>query len=122
MGGADLHTNNSKIDGLQDKIDNIQCKNKINEESNLRKFESIREEIASVKDSVTNKIVSQFKPSVDAMREEIQANVNTEINSMKNELREGMGSDLRRLIKDQLILIKIQEDEEADQDKDEARK
>ena len=43
------------------------------------------------------------------MKEELQANVQSEMNSFKNDIKESMGPDLRNLIKEELALQKLQE-------------
>merc|ERR1711954_451283 len=114
----DLKQSNSKLDGLQNKIDALESENKARDEINLRKFKAINEDIAKIEDSVTTKIVSQFEPSIQAMKTDIQSQVQSEIGNLKKDVKEGMHDDIRILIREELAL---QRREAASDDETEVR-
>merc|ERR1711954_490181 len=114
----DLKQTNSKLYGLQNKIDSLESENKTRDEINLRKFEAINEDIAKIEDSVTTKIVSQFEPAIQAMKTDIQSQFQSEIGNLKKDVKEGMHEDIRILIREELA---IQRREVASEDETEVR-
>merc|ERR1711954_527676 len=94
---TDVKANNSKIDGLTDKVNNLENKHKNIEESNENQFKELREEIVNVEEKVTTKLMSEITPSLESMR---------------NELQTAASQDLRRIVQEEVELMRLREAKE----------
>merc|ERR1712081_92997 len=94
---ADVKSNNTKIDGLANKVEDLESKNKVIEENNEKQFKDIREEIANVEEKVTSKLMSEITPSLEGMRQELKA---------------AASQDLRRLVQEEVELLRLKEAKE----------
>merc|ERR1711954_495437 len=86
--------NNSKIDGLTDKVNDLEARNKKIKEKNENQMKEIREEIENVEEKVTTKLMSEITPSLQHMR---------------NELQTAASQDLRRLVQEEVELMRLRE-------------
>merc|ERR1712081_133038 len=91
---TDVKTNNSKIDGLTDKVNDLEIKHKNIEEKNENQFKELCEEIANVEEKVTTKLMSEITPSLESMR---------------NELQTAASQDLRRIVQEEVELMRVRE-------------
>merc|ERR1711954_277770 len=98
---SDVKTNNTKIDGLTQKVEDLETKNKITDEKNENKFKEIREEIANVEANVTTKLMSEITPSLEKMKTEIQTASN---------------QDLRRIVQEEVELMRLREAKQNERD------
>merc|ERR1712112_578795 len=96
--------NNHKIDDLTSKVDNLETKQKETEEQITNALKEMKNDIANVEKNVTSKLMKEIEPSLGAMRNEIQDNVN---------------ANMRRLIQEEMVFQKIAEAKER---KDESKK
>merc|ERR1711954_298886 len=99
----DVKDNNQKIDDLTSKVENIETKSKGNEEATNEKFKLMQNEINKVEESVTTKLLKEIEPS---------------LNSMKDEMKNSMCTDIRRIVQEELNLKEMKE-KSADQAKTE---
>merc|ERR1711954_336979 len=91
---SDVKGNNSKIDGLTNKVKYLEVRNKKIEEKNENAMKEIREEIENVEEKVTNKLMSEIKPSLEHMRKELQT---------------AASQDIRRLVQEEVELQRMRE-------------
>merc|ERR1711954_564214 len=95
---TDVKGNNNKIDDLTSKVENLETKNKENEESTNEKFKQIKNDISKVEDNVTSKFLKEIEPS---------------LNAMKADMTDSMGIDIRRIVQEELNLREMKEKSEA---------
>merc|ERR1711954_126761 len=74
--------------------DSLENRSKEIEEKNAQTFTNLKEDIAQVETCVTNKLLKEIEPSLNLMKEEIQTSV---------------GSDIRRLVQEEMALQKMKE-------------
>merc|ERR1712082_235238 len=104
---TDVKSNNSKIDSLTTKVEDLETKNKNIEEKTENSLKEIRQEIVQVEENVTTKLMAQIKPSLEGM---------------KNEVQNAACQDLRRLVQEEVELMRRREakekavEEEASED------
>merc|ERR1712081_16530 len=91
---TDVKANNSKIDGLTDKVNDLENKHTNIEEKNENQFKELREEIVNVEEKVTTKLMSEIMPSLESMR---------------NELQTAASQDLRRIVQEEVELMRVRE-------------
>merc|ERR1711954_611402 len=94
---TDVKTNNTKIDRLTDKVNDLETKHKNTEERNENQFKEIRAEIANVEEKVTSKLMSEITPSLESMRTELQTSAS---------------QDLRRIVQEEVELMRLREAKE----------
>merc|ERR1712081_15918 len=94
---TDVKANNSKIDGLTDKVNDLENKHKHIEEKNENQFKELREEISNVEEKVTTKLMSEITPSLEGMRKELQTSAS---------------QDLRRIVQEEVELMRLREAKE----------
>merc|ERR1712081_57256 len=102
----DVKGNNLKIDDLSEKVENMEAKQKAMDEKNEKTFREIKDDIGKVEVRVTNKIMAEIEPSLGVMKDEIQNSI---------------GTDLRRLVQEEVTLQGLKdakEREEAGSDND----
>merc|ERR1711954_9654 len=95
---TDVKGNNSKIDDLTSKVENLETKNKENEESTKEKIKLIKNDINKVEENVTSKLLKEIEPSLNAMRAD---------------MKDSMGTDIRRIVQEELSLREMKEKSEA---------
>merc|ERR1711954_480403 len=88
---SDQKSNNSKIDDLSAKVLHLENKSNDTDLKNQNAIEELKGQMSAIEDSVTTKLLSEIKPSLNGMRDEIQKSV---------------GLDLRRLVKEEMTLQK----------------
>merc|ERR1711954_469816 len=116
---TDLKTNNSKIDGLQSKIDKIESEAKSKDSLNQKKFEEIKGELTSLEASVTQKIVCKIQPTISLLKDDLQENIQNEMTNMKNEIQPSISNlknELQANLADQMKATR-EEHREADEEK-----
>merc|ERR1711954_121287 len=116
---SDLKSNNSKIDGLQTKIDKIESEAKFKDNLNQKKFEEIKGELTSLEASVTRKIVGKIQPTINLLKDDLQANIQSELTNMKNEIQPSISNlknELQANLADQVKAMR-EENREADEEK-----
>merc|ERR1711954_578122 len=91
---SDVKGNNSKSNGLTDKVNDLEARNKKIEEKNENQMKELREEIENVEEKVTTKLMSEIKPSLQHIR---------------NELLTAASQDLRRLVQEEVELQRLRE-------------
>merc|ERR1712112_350416 len=91
---TDVKSNNSKIDSLTTKVEDLETKNKNIEEKTENSLKEIRQEIVKVEENVTNKLMAEIKPSLEGM---------------KNEAQNAACQDLRRLVQEEVELMRRRE-------------
>merc|ERR1712081_51663 len=91
--------NNNKIDDLAEKVMNIENKNKDTEERNANQFKELKEDIGKVEERVTAKLMTEIEPSLVGMKNEIQTSI---------------GTDLRRLVQEEVALQRLKEAKEQE--------
>merc|ERR1712081_10753 len=94
---SDVKSNNTKIDSLTIKVEDLTNKNKNIEEKTENSLKEIRQEIVQVEESVTNKLMAEIKPSLEGM---------------KNEVQNAACQDLRRLVQEEVELMRRREAKE----------
>merc|ERR1712081_60804 len=94
---TDVKSNNTKIDGLTDKVNDIETKQKKSEEKDEKQIKEIRQEIANVENNVTSKLMSEITPSLENMRAELQS---------------AASQDLRRIVQEEVELMRLKEAKE----------
>merc|ERR1711954_382433 len=100
---TDVKGNNQKIDDLTSKVENIETKSKENEDATKEKFKQIQNDISKVEENVTSKLLKEIEPS---------------LNAMKGEMQNSMGTDIRRIVQEELSLREMK-DKNVDQAKPE---
>merc|ERR1711954_471993 len=95
---TDVKGNNTKIDDLTLKVEKLETKNKENEESTNKKFKLIKNDINKVEENVTSKLLKEIEPPLNAMR---------------NDMRDSMGTDIRRIVQEELSLRELKERSDA---------
>merc|ERR1711954_421330 len=88
---TDVKSYNTKIDSLTTKVEDLETKNKNIEEKTENSLKEIRQEIVQVEEKVTNKLMAQIKPSLEGM---------------KNEVQNAACQDLRRLVQEEVELMR----------------
>merc|ERR1711954_398557 len=86
------------------KVENMEKRSLENEELNAQKFASLKQDISKVEENVTAKLLKEIKPSLGAMKDEIQTS---------------MSHDLRRFVQEEVALQKMREQKEAEDTADE---
>ena len=94
---SDLKENNSQISASNSKVTAIEKDNARVESENNLKFESIRYDMRLMETSVTAKVINELDPK---------------ISSMRNEIREDLCKDMRRLVQEEVQLQKFKEKKE----------
>merc|ERR1711954_173570 len=102
---TDLKENSSQISSINSKVTAIEKDNARVESENNLKFESIRYDMILMETSVTAKVINQLDPK---------------ISSMRNELREDLCADMRRLVQEEVQLQKFKERKEDPNDAQES--
>merc|ERR1712112_527991 len=82
------------------KVENLETKGKENEETMNEKLKNINDDIGKVEVRVTNKIMAEIEPSLGVMKDEIQTSI---------------GTDLRRLVQEEVTLQRLKEAKERDE-------
>merc|ERR1711954_626936 len=100
---TDVKGNNQKMDDLTSKVENIETKSKENEDTTKEKFKQIQNDISKVEENVTSKLLKEIEPS---------------LNAMKGEMQNSMGTDIRRIVQEELSLREMK-DKNVDQAKPE---
>merc|ERR1711954_492218 len=100
---TDVKGNNQKIDDLTSKVENIETKSKENEDATKEKFKQIQNDISKVEENVTSKLLKEIEPS---------------LNAMKGEMQNSMGTDIRRIVQEELSFREMK-DKNVDQAKPE---
>merc|ERR1711954_586365 len=95
---SDVKGNNSKIDDLTSKVENLETKGKENEETMNEKLKKINDDIGKVEVRVTEKLMAEIEPSLGVMKSEIQNSI---------------GTDLRRLVQEEVTLQRMRESKET---------
>merc|ERR1711954_290943 len=67
------------MDDLNKEMNDLESKSKINEDKNRRSFESIRQDMYLLEDTVTSKVVMQLDPNISDLRNEIKDDVCTDL-------------------------------------------
>merc|ERR1712112_332222 len=101
---SDLKENNSQISAINSKVTAIEKDNARVECKNNLKFESIRYDMRLMETSVTAKVINELDPK---------------ISSMRNEIRDDLCADMRRLVKEEVLLQKFKERREEPQESEE---
>merc|ERR1711954_342897 len=96
----DVKGNNLKIDDLSEKVENLEAKQKVTDEKNEKTFLEIKEDIGKVEVRVTDKIMAEIEPSLGVMKSEIQNSI---------------GTDLGRLVQEEVTLQRLKEAKERDE-------
>merc|ERR1712112_704765 len=94
---TDVKSNNLKIDSLTWEVEDLENKNKNIEEKTENSLKEIRQEIVNVEENVTNKLMDQIKPSLEAMKTEVQ---------------NAACQDIRRLVQEEVELSRRREAKE----------
>ena len=94
---SDLKDNSSQISSINTKVTAIEKDNaRVEAETNL-KFENIRYDMRLMETAVTAKVINELDPK---------------ISSMRNEIREDLCKDMRRLVQEEVQLQKFKEKKE----------
>merc|ERR1712112_578874 len=96
---TDVKGNNTKIDDLTNKVEKLETKSKENEDTTNEKLKQIKDDIEKVEVRVTNKIMAEIEPSLGVMKTEIQNSI---------------GTDLRRLVQEEVTLQRLKEAKERE--------
>merc|ERR1711954_584589 len=91
---TDVKGNNQKIDDLTSKVENIETKSKENEDVTKEKFKQIQNDISKVEENVTSKLIKEIEPT---------------LNAMKGEMQNSMGTDIRRIVQEELSLREMKD-------------
>merc|ERR1711954_190801 len=97
---TDVKGNNTKINDLTNKVEKLETKSKENEDTTNEKLKQIKDDIEKVEVRVTNKIMAEIEPSLGVMKTEIQNSI---------------GTDLRRLVQEEVTLQRLKEAKERDE-------
>merc|ERR1712112_254184 len=81
------------------KVENLETKGKENEETMNEKLKQIKDDIGKVEVRVTDKIMAEIEPSLGVMKTEIQNSI---------------GTDLRRLVQEEVTLQRLKEAKERE--------
>merc|ERR1711954_79873 len=101
----DQQVNNEKIDGLSDKVNNLEKKSNDSDLSNKQAIEDLKGEMTNMEDRVTTKLLAEIEPS---------------LNGMKCQSQDSVGLDIRRIVQEELALQKLEEKKkETDESGDE---
>merc|ERR1711954_445577 len=101
---TDLKDNSSQISSINSKVTAIEQDNLRVESENNLKFESIRYDMRLMETSVTAKVINELDPK---------------ISSMRNEIRNYLCADMRRLVKEEVLLQGFKERKEDPQESEE---
>merc|ERR1711954_43777 len=91
---TDVKGNNQKIDDLTSKDESIETKSKENEDATKEKFKQIQNDISKVEENVTSKLLKEIEPL---------------LNAMKGEMQNSMGTDIRRIVQEELSLREMKD-------------
>merc|ERR1711954_350 len=95
----DVKGNNLKINDLSEKVENMEAKQKVTDEKNEKTFIEIKEDIGKFEVRVTDKMMAEIGPSLGVMKMEIQNSI---------------GTDLRRLVQEEVTLQRLKESKERE--------
>merc|ERR1711954_494776 len=95
---TDVKGNNTKIDDLTTKVEKLETKSKENEDTMNEKLKQINDNIGKVEVRVTEKLMAEIEPSLGVMKTEIQNSI---------------GTDLRRLVQQEVTLQRLKESKES---------
>merc|ERR1711954_571334 len=76
---TDVKGNNSKIDDLTSKVEQLENKSKENEDTTNKKLKQITDDIGEVESRVTDKLMAEIQPSLSVMKEDIQQSIGVDI-------------------------------------------
>merc|ERR1711954_544575 len=85
---ADLKENTGKIDNMNLKMNELENKNKETEKANKKQFEEIKEKVARIETSVTDKVIELIGPQIKTLKKDLKDEIAGEmIVLMENELK-----------------------------------
>merc|ERR1711954_95632 len=84
---TDLKTNSEKIDGINDKIGDIEVKADRSEKEYKKRFDAINANVARIEPNVTDKVINVIDPK---------------IKSIKAELKTDLAGDLKKLVQEEM--------------------
>merc|ERR1712081_102787 len=97
-----------KIDGLSSKVESIETRANETDLRNNKSINDLKSEITNIESRVTTKLLNEMEPSIVALKDQIQ---------------ESVGSDLRRLVREEMSLQKPPPSEpESSEEEEEAKK
>merc|ERR1711954_165924 len=100
-----LKDNSSQISSINSKVTAMEKDNARVESENNLKFESIRYDMRLMETAVTAKVINELYPK---------------ISSMRNEIREDLCADMRRLVQEEVQLQRFKEKKEDPNDAQES--
>merc|ERR1711954_126203 len=85
---ADLKENSGKIDSMNLKMNDLENKNKEADKANKKQFEEIKEKVARIETSVTDKVIELIDPQIKTLKKDLKDEIAGEmIVLMENELK-----------------------------------
>merc|ERR1712081_54978 len=70
---SDLKTNSEKIDGINDRICDIEVKADKSEKENQRRFDAINANVDQIEANVTDKVINIVDPQIKSLKAELKA-------------------------------------------------
>merc|ERR1712081_46346 len=82
---SDLKTNSEKIDGINDRICDIEVKADKSEKENQRRFDAINANVDRIEANVTDKVINIVDPQIKSLKAELKADMASELRSLVDE-------------------------------------
>merc|ERR1711954_341914 len=82
---SDLKTNSEKIDGINDRICDIEVKADKSEKENQRRFDAISANVDRIETNVTDKAINIVDPQIKLLKAKLKADMASELRSIVDE-------------------------------------
>merc|ERR1711954_478803 len=82
---SDLKTNSEKIDGINDRICDIEVEADKSEKENQRRFDAISANVERIETNVTDKVINIVDPQIKSLKAELKADMASELRSIVDE-------------------------------------
>merc|ERR1712081_128714 len=82
---SDLKTNSEKIDGINDRICDIEVKADKSEKENQRRFDAINANVERIETNVTDKVINIVDPQIKSLKVELKADMASELRTIVDE-------------------------------------
>merc|ERR1711954_226179 len=82
---SDLKTNSEKIDGINDRICDIEVKADKSEKENQRRFDAINANVDRIETNITDNVINIVDPQIKSLKAELKADMASELRSIVDE-------------------------------------
>merc|ERR1711954_285634 len=82
---SDLKTNSEKIDGINDRICEIEVKADKSEKENQRRFDAINANVDRIETNITDNVINIVDPQIKSLKAELKADMSSELRTLVDE-------------------------------------